>query len=154
MDAVAAAETRVTAKVIDALYVEAMVLADDARAYFDLFSRDERDALGPMLRVAFSCESLKVTTRLMHVIAWLLSHRNLLAAAPGTTVGHFPPPRLGGPTETDLLSLAGLPEGAIKRIEASLDLYARVSRLDVEISRDDPSESPARALMDQLARAF
>ena len=70
MDAVAAPQSKVTAKVIDALYVEAMVLADDARAYFDTFSREDRDALGPVLRVAFSCESLKVTTRLMHIIAW------------------------------------------------------------------------------------
>ena len=74
MDAVAAPQSKVTAKVIDALYVEAMVLADDARAYFDTFSREDRDALGPVLRVAFSCESLKVTTRLMHIIAWLLGH--------------------------------------------------------------------------------
>lgn len=154
MDAVATAETQVTAKVIDALYVEAMVLADDARAYFDQFSREERDALGPMLRVAFSCESLKVTTRLMHVIAWLLAQR---AQLNGHESG-FPPngdtPRLAGHPETDPQSVVGLPEGALKRIDASLDLYARVSRLDDHIRSSAPAHSPARALMDQLAKAF
>ena len=59
MDAADAHQSRVTAKVIDALYVEAMVLADDARAYFDTFSREERDALGPVLRVALPRKGLR-----------------------------------------------------------------------------------------------
>jgi regulator of CtrA degradation len=152
MDAVAAPQSKVTAKVIDALYVEAMVLADDARAYFDTFSREDRNALGPVLRVAFSCESLKVTTRLMHIIAWLLGQRSL--SSPPSGINTTPPSKLGGPTETDLGLVAGLPEGARTRNEASLDLYARVARLDAELGIEDQPESPARALMDQLSRAF
>ncbi len=152
MEAVAAPQSKVTAKVIDALYVEAMVLADDARAYFDTFSREDRDALGPVLRVAFSCESLKVTTRLMHVIAWLLGQRSL--ASPSSGINASASSKLGGPTETDLASLTGLPDGALTRIEASLDLYARVARLDAELQNERQPESPARALIDQLARAF
>ena len=141
-----------TPKVIDALYVEAMVLADDARAYFDTFSRKERDALGPVLRVAFSCESLKVTTRLMHVIAWLLGQRSQFAQSTGLNPPY--PGKLGEPSETDAVLLANLPVGARIRIEASLDLYARVAWLDVEMGNTDLTESPARALMDKLARAF
>ncbi len=152
MDAVALARSKVTAKIIDALYVEAMVLADDARAYFDTFSREEREALGPVLRVAFSCESLKVTTRLMHIIAWLLGQRAHFAPATSPNVAQ--PGRLGGPTETDIVLLADLPEGARTRIEASLDLYSRVARLDADMGSQDVPESPARALMDQLSRAF
>lgn len=71
-----AAETsRIHRRLIDALYTEAMVLADEARSYFDVAGRDEREMLDAMTRVLFSCESLKVTTRLMHVIAWLLTQR-------------------------------------------------------------------------------
>ena len=149
---VAIADTKVTAKIIDALYVEAMVLADDARAYFDTFSREERDALGPVLRVAFSCESLKVTTRLMHVIAWLLARRQ-----GGSDVGASSvhgPLKLGGPTETDPEAILGLPDGAQIRISASLDLYARVARLEAELQRAEPAESPARALFDRLSRSL
>ena len=62
------AESRLQERLIDQLYVEAMVLADEARCYFDEGGRAERDALDPMIRVSFSCESLKVTTRLMHEI--------------------------------------------------------------------------------------
>jgi regulator of CtrA degradation len=66
-----------TPKLVDALYTEAMILADEARSYFD------RDPLSggfaPEVSVAFSCESLKVTTRLMHSIAWLLNQKALRA---------------------------------------------------------------------------
>ncbi|RYG75678.1 MAG: DUF1465 family protein, partial [Alphaproteobacteria bacterium] len=77
--------TRIHRKLIDSLYIEAMLLADEARGYFDEIGREERDALEALNRVAFSCESLKVTTRLMHIIAWLLTQRAVDAGelAPG-----------------------------------------------------------------------
>ena len=31
--------------------------------------------LEPFARVGFACESLKVTTRIMHIVAWLLTQR-------------------------------------------------------------------------------
>ena len=52
-----------------------MLLADEARGYFDDAGRGDRDSLDALGRVVFSCESMKVTTRLMHVIAWLLTQR-------------------------------------------------------------------------------
>ena len=42
-------------RLIDTLYVDAMVLADEARSYFDETGRLERELLDPMARVAFSC---------------------------------------------------------------------------------------------------
>ena len=66
-----------TPKLLESLYIEAMILADEARSYFD---RDQMTVnLSPEISVAFSCESLKVTTRLMHSIAWLLNQKALLA---------------------------------------------------------------------------
>ncbi|WP_174280580.1 DUF1465 family protein, partial [Sphingomonas bacterium] len=66
-------------RLIDALHMEALLLADEARDYFDEVGRAERDRLAPLARIGFSCESLKVTTRLMHVIAWLLTQRAVQA---------------------------------------------------------------------------
>jgi regulator of CtrA degradation len=54
-------------KLVDDLHVEAMVLADEARTYLE--SDAGRDLSDPFERMQFSCESLKVTTRLMQVIA-------------------------------------------------------------------------------------
>src|SRR6185503_14613392 len=62
------AEVRITSRLIDALYTEAMLLADEARSYFDDAGRDERATLEPFARVGFACESLKVTTRIMHIV--------------------------------------------------------------------------------------
>lgn len=153
MDVGATTETEITAKVIDSLYVEAMVLADDARAYFDNFSREEREGLGPVARVAFSCEALKVTTRLMHVIAWLLARKAYFGGEAGRAFATSSD-GLGTVGHTDEITLAGLPASARSRIEASIDLYERVLRLDGRLREVREVISPARNLMQQLARSF
>ena len=68
-------QVRITSRLINSLYTEAMLLADEARSYFDDAGRDERQTLEPFARVGFACESLKVTTRIMHIVAWLLTQR-------------------------------------------------------------------------------
>ena len=68
-------EARITPRLIDGFYTEAMILADEARAYFDDLGRADRVVLDPFARVGFACESLKVTTRIMHIVAWLLTQR-------------------------------------------------------------------------------
>src|SRR3990170_3001949 len=101
-----AARLQLTPKLIDSLYVEAMVLADEARSYFDRHGREDRDSLDPLLRVGFSCESLKVTTRLMHVIAWLLTQRAVEAGELTRAQARRPARRLGEAAESDPLLLA------------------------------------------------
>jgi regulator of CtrA degradation len=141
-------------KLIDALYVEAMLLADEARGYFDQIGRDERDALGALNRVAFSCESLKVTTRLMHIIAWLLTQRAVDAGelAPGDALS--PARRLGTAPETDNASLGSMPPQAVSIILSSVELHRRVERLDRSLDPLPAAQSPARHMMDRLAAAF
>ena len=73
-------QVRITSRLIDSLYTEAMLLADEARSYFDDAGRDERQSLEPFARVGFACESLKVTTRIMHIVAWLLTQRAIESA--------------------------------------------------------------------------
>ena len=90
-----AIQSQLTPKLVDALYVEAMVLADEARSYFDTIGRDDRLSLDPIDRVGFSCESLKVTTRLMHVIAWLLTQRAVDAGEMAPREALEPSRRLG-----------------------------------------------------------
>ena len=47
-------ETRITSRLIDSLYTEAMLLADEARAYFDEAGRDDRGTLEPFVRGALT----------------------------------------------------------------------------------------------------
>jgi regulator of CtrA degradation len=141
-------------KLIDSLYVEAMLLADEARGYFDQIGRDERDALGALNRVAFSCESLKVTTRLMHIIAWLLTQRAVDSGelAPGDALS--PSRRLGTAPETDNALLKSMPPQAVTIILTSVELHRRVARLDRSLDQQPAVASPARDMMHRLAAAF
>ncbi|HJQ17285.1 MAG TPA: DUF1465 family protein [Allosphingosinicella sp.] len=147
------ADAKLTPKLIDSLYVEAMVLADEARAYFDQHGRDERLALDPIVRVGFSCESLKVTTRLMHVIAWLLTQRAVEAGELAPSQARSSARRLGEATESDMEIVPQLPQAAVQLIEASRELYARVRRLDDGGTVETPP-SPARSLMSRLERSL
>jgi regulator of CtrA degradation len=144
-----------TAKLVASLYTEAMLLADEARSYFDMSGRADRDSLDPIDRVGFSCESLKVTTRLMHVIAWLLTQRAVEAGELSRSQARKPARRLGDAPDSDEALLAKLPEAAVALIQASRDLYARVKRLDdVGVQSPEPQASPARSLMSRLERSF
>jgi regulator of CtrA degradation len=147
-------ESRVYARLIDGLYVEAMVLADEARTYFDEGGRAERDALAPMTRVGFSCESLKVTTRLMHVIAWLLTQRAVLAGELAQRDALDPSRRLGAAPESDAAATAQLPPMARQLVTGSAELQRRVARLDQARAIEEPPESPAREMLERLAAVF
>ena len=136
---------QLTNKVIDTLYAEAMLLADESRAYFD---RDGNvfGGLSPIHRVRLSCESLKITTRLMHIIAWLLSHRS---ESMGT--GRSP---LGDVSQSDTTVREELPEEANMLVASSEDLYARVARIDRQLNVSGQSPNAPRGLISRIERSF
>ncbi len=142
-------------RLTDSLYVEAMLLADEARAYFDGGIADGATAaLDPFDRVLFSCESLKVTTRLMHVIAWLLTQRAVEAGELTADKARAASRRLGPTVESDPDTLARLPESAQALIASTIELHRRVERLDQSFDTVELPPSPARLLLGRLQRAF
>ena len=146
-------ETRIHRRLIDALYTESMLLADEARAYFDEAGRAEREALDPLIRVGFSCESLKVTTRLMHVIAWLLTQRAVDAGELRARDALDPSRRLGEAPVFDVDLIGALPPRARSLIATSAELHRRVALLDdAQVANVRPS--PVHRLHDRLAMAF
>jgi regulator of CtrA degradation len=147
-------ETALTPKLVDALYIEAMVLADEARSYFDHQARNDRLSLEPVDRVAFSCESLKVTTRLMHVIAWLLNQRAIAAGELTRAEAASPERRLGDAQARDGRLLPRLPEAGVDIIRQSEELYERVRRLDHGSFGREAVASPARSLLSRLERSL
>jgi regulator of CtrA degradation len=146
-----------TPKLVEGLYIEAMTLAHEARAYFDREGADERAGLDPVARVAFSCESLKVTTRLMHIVSWLLVRKAVQAGELSEEEAMAPERRLGraadAPVEEDAARLARMPARARALIDNSRELFDRVRRfdaqLDVAVRAPDP-DAGARALLDRL----
>ena len=147
-------QSRLHRRLVDALHVEAMVLADEARSYFDEAGRAEREALDPLDRVGFSCESLKVTTRLMHVIAWLLTQRAVDAGELRPRDALHPSRRLGDAPLSDPAAILVLPARAQALIEGSTDLHRRVARLDSAQAAAPPAPSPVRGMQDRLAAMF
>lgn len=147
-------EKTLNVRVVNALYIEAMLLADEARAYFDSFGHSDRDTLSPMQRVSFSCESLKVTTRLMHVIAWLLTQRSLASGDMHDANVLSPSMRLGSANASEETTLAALPTDARTLIDASTELYLRVKRLDARLGKDATAANAPLHLRRKLAGAF
>ena len=147
-----APRARITSRLIESLYTEAMLLADEARTYFDQEGRDQRSRLDPFVRVGFACESLKVTTRIMHIVAWLLTQRAVESGELASGSLRRPERRLGHAADSDEAVVVQLPAPAQRLVNASTDLYARVRRLDEEGFDDGPVPSPARALMGRLER--
>lgn len=140
-----------TARLVDSLYTEAMILADEARGYFDEVGRTDRDGLRPFERVAFSCESLKVTTRLMHIIAWLLTRKAL--AAGEIDAATVDAQRLGDAAGSNEDAVFSLPRRAGDIVAASIDLYQRVGRIARDMIEPE-TESPALGLIRRLERAL
>ena len=118
--------------IVDILYGEALTLADEARAAFDLSGRltaaSENEDLA---RIALSCEALRTTTRMMHAIAWLLNQRAYFAGELSEFQlrrhGRLPPPQ--PEAASDQIALLG-PE-LEDLIERTRRFYARIERLDM-----------------------
>jgi regulator of CtrA degradation len=147
-------QVRITSRLVDSLYTEAMLLADEARSYFDDAGRDERATLEPFARVGFACESLKVTTRIMHIVAWLLTQRAIDSGEIPLRDGRRPERRLGHAQDSDEAVVDHLPPMARKLINSSADLYARIKRIDDGNLETAVPQSPARALMGRLERGL
>jgi len=148
-------QARLTSRLIDSLYTEAMLLADEARSYFDDIGRNDRATLEPFARVGFACESLKVTTRIMHIVAWLLTQRAIESGEIPLTDGRRRPERrLGHAQDSDAAIVDQLPPSAQRLIKASADLYARIKRIDEGGLETEIPQSPARALTGRLERGL
>ncbi|HZV19736.1 MAG TPA: DUF1465 family protein [Sphingobium sp.] len=146
-------------RLIDGLYVEAMVLADEARSFFDGQGEEQRRALGEVDRVVFAGESLKVTTRLMHVIAWLLAQRAILNGELTEAARSDERFKLGEAAPTAASIAQRFSPDMTALIVDSADIYQRIARLERQLvtrtRRHSPAQfSPARALLDRLERAF
>ena len=154
MQGAAHIQGRLGRRIVDGLYLDAMVLADEARSYFDDLGRAARDHLPPMARVGYGCEAIKVTTRLMHVIAWLLTQRAVEAGELSPRQAREPSRRLGPAPQTDVAALAAMLIEAQGLVAASIELYRRVARFDAGDTEDEAVVSPARVMQQRLELIF
>lgn len=117
--------------IIESLYSEALALADEVRAAFDLSGRlDLAGVDEDLARVALSCEALRTTTRMMHAIAWLLNQRAYFAGE----VSEFQLRHHGrlptGQPLSDEHQLEMLHPEIVELILRTERFHARIARLD------------------------
>lgn len=140
-------------RIVEALYAEALALADDVRERFDrlrraqseplgepaggpsggpaaIDSRRHRDPEAELARVQASCEALRTTTRVMHCLAWLLNHRAYFAGELNEAQLRRHGRMVANFPLSDPASFAALPESAQVLVRESERLYERIQRLD------------------------
>ncbi|MFU7528766.1 DUF1465 family protein [Qipengyuania sp. ASV99] len=147
--------TNLSRPIIEALYTEALILADDVRAVFALGARapefDINNADDATARLALSTEGLKTTTRMMHVLAWLLNQRAFfsgeLSEGQVRRNGTLPPDRVADPK-----ALAVLEPETCELIAETERLHQRIARLDAAWRSGFEMASPARAIHSRLKR--
>lgn len=142
---------------VENLYVDAMLLADEAHAAFAAQrelgrvgggGRIEGGVRGDALfLIDLACESLKTTTRLMHIIAWLLHRRAMIAGDPGAAVNDSAA-RIGAPVAADWEVCRSFDEATRRIIAASERLFERVMLL--EAGWQTPAVTPVQQLLAQL----
>ena len=134
--------TDITPHLIESLYLEAMILADEARHYFEEEAKQREPGLTSEERVEMSCESLRLTTRLMHSIAWLLNQKAYFAGELSYAQLRGQGRMMGDSTPSQPDIAGRLPEKARELIRGSEDLFARIKRLEINIQRADLGLDP------------
>ncbi|MBU7580092.1 MAG: DUF1465 family protein [Porphyrobacter sp.] len=143
--------TNLSRPIIEALYTEALVLADEVRAVFAAGVREPIAGEDAFVRLALSTEGLKTTTRMMHVLAWLLNQRALfsgeLSEMQVRRHGGLPPDRSADPAQLALL------EPETRELIADTErLHQRIARLDETWRQNCEMASPVQAFQDRLGR--
>lgn len=148
--------TSLSQPIIEALYSEALVLADEVRSVFAQGTIAPEPGLtrreDAMSRLALSTEGLKTTTRMMHVLAWLLNQRAFfsgeLSEKQVRLHGALPADR---PAESE--QIARLEPETRELIAETERLHRRIARLDNAWRQNfDMGASPARAFQERIGR--
>ena len=137
---------------VENLYVEAMVLADEAHTAFaaarDLGVVGIGGTRGSLLQIGLACESLKTTTRLMHIIAWLLHRRAMIGGDPGAGPNDSAA-RIGAPVAADWALCDQFDPPVRRIIAASERLFERIAA--IEAGWDAPiAAAPVQAMLARI----
>lgn len=148
------AQGSINGTIVEELYERALVLADEVRAVFQSRASEALEESTDAMRLALSIEGLRTTTRVMHVLAWLLNQRAFLSGE----LSELQIRRHGALAEerpSDPEQLAQLLPETRELVLESEELYDRVSRLDRDWREQDDEVEPAvLGMQDKIAAAF
>ncbi len=137
------------------IYGQSMGMVREAADYLELEGVIERQQLSRQMGIVYACESMRLTTRLMQISAWLLAMRAVrqgeIQAGDIESRGFRLGARevcLGGPVRGAGL----LPVRLINLLEASKRLYERVERLDQLLFAGHAKSPAPNAVVAHLSR--
>jgi regulator of CtrA degradation len=143
---------------------DGMKLVEDTAAYLDGPGRQESKLLDRATSLAYATESVRLTTRLMHLASWLLLHRAVNEGEMTLVQANKERTRIKLSLEEPTSRLAG--EGRVGALPARLDeLIARskklrdqIRRLDATIHAQPPTapagHNPFESQLGKLRAAF
>lgn len=120
-------------------YDEAMALAVEARNYFAQLAPEESRDLGPAVGLDYCRESMRLTTQLTQVMAWLLAQRAVHQGELTVREVRSDAYRLSASERClsdDPARLADLPPGLRSLLRRSTRLFRRIAQLDSMMERD------------------
>jgi regulator of CtrA degradation len=137
------------------LFREGMDLVEETAAYLDGDGRSEAKTLERSVSLTYATESMRLTTRLMQLASWLLLHRAVKEGEMTLSQANREKTKVKlsaadpGPEEM----IAKLPQQLQDLIARSMNLQARVRRLDITIhSPPTDRTSIGNPLVPQLNR--
>jgi regulator of CtrA degradation len=138
-------------------YEEGMQLVEQTSAYLDGDGRDAARYLNRHASLAYATESMRLTTRLMQVAAWLLIRKAVVSAEVSPEEAEDERYRLSTKELANTASMKdtpGLPGDFLELVERSERLYDRVQRLDDQLRRGvDTRAQAVNPVAEQIRRA-
>lgn len=138
---------------IERAFHEAMTLVQETAAYLEHQGLQDRDGLPDLARAAFTGESLRLTTRLMQAVAWLMVHRAVSQGDMTPDEGLEPKRRLGGREiclGPAMPGADGLPARLQALLESSRQIYERVARLEDRMLAGAAPANPVHGLLRRI----
>ncbi|MDA5194890.1 DUF1465 family protein [Govanella unica] len=138
---------------LERAFGEAMILVQQTACYLEHDGVADRDRLAESGRTVFTGEALRVTTRLMQAVAWLLVHRAVAQGEMTADEGLSPGRRLGGREICLGPAMSGaeaLPDRLRELLGASRQIYERVARLEDRLMDGIGQDNPVHDLLRRL----
>ncbi|MEO8319837.1 MAG: DUF1465 family protein [Bradyrhizobium sp.] len=137
------------------LFREGMDLVEETAAYLDGDGRTDAKSLERAVSLTYATESMRLTTRLMQLASWLLLHRAVKEGEMTLTQANREKTKVklsaADPGPDDMI--AKLPQQLQDLITRSMNLQARVRRLDITIHATPSERAPiGNPLVPQLNR--
>jgi regulator of CtrA degradation len=138
-------------------YREGMALVEEAATYLDGPGRDQAKDLPRATALAYATESMRLTTRLMQVAAWLLVQKAVHEGDMSEDEAMAEKYELGGRELARGEGIKGsdqLPDALRDLVIRSERIFSRIDRLDTQMRADDRSAHSSLSDQQQRVEAF